>query len=124
MITEFSVQGMGVASVANEVGIYAVTVVGATGGGAQTPTKFSPFAPAAATTVNTSWGTQPTVGGEIVPVGANSNGGVYRWVARPGSEIYVLGGTVLVPGSQLSIRGKTASSGVITVMMAWMEDPY
>jgi len=119
-IIEVSVSGMGTASAANELGLFNVTTVGATGSGAITPNKFSPFSVAAVAVINTGWTTQPTVGGELIALGCNSNGGIYRWVARPGEEISLYGNAA--NGGQYSLRFKnSASAGPVTVHLVWQE---
>src|ERR1700692_4877812 len=70
-IIEISVGGMGTASLAGEMALFNVTVVGATGSGAITPNKFNPFSPAATMVINTAWTTQPTAGGEMVALPVN-----------------------------------------------------
>lgn len=119
-IIEISVCGMGTASAANELGVYDVTTAGVTGSGALTPTKLDRFAPAAASTVNTGWTTQPVVGGKLLALGVNANGGIYRWVARPGEEINVTGGATT--NFQLSFRSATGTSNV-SVHVVFSEDP-
>ncbi len=119
-IIEVSVGGMGTASAANELGVFDVTTAGVTGGGALTPTKLDRFAPSAASTVNTTWTTQPVVGGEILGLPVNANGGIYRWVARPGEEINVTGSATT--NFQLSLRSKVGTSNV-TVTVVFTEDP-
>lgn len=119
-IIEISVGGMGTASAANELGVYDVTTAGVTGSGALTPTKINRFAPAAASTINTAWTTQPVVGGEILSLPVNANGGIYRWVARPGEEITVIGGATT--NFQLSLRSAVGTSNV-SVHVVFIEDP-
>src|ERR1700676_1338306 len=81
-VIEVSVCGMGTASAANALSVYDVTTAGATGGGAPTIVKLDRFAPAAGSTVFTTWTTQPVVNAPLLTLGVNSNGGIYRWVAR------------------------------------------
>jgi hypothetical protein len=119
-IIEISVAGMGTASAANELGVYDVTTAGVTGSGALTPTKLDRFAPSPASTVNSAWTTQPVVGGEILSLGVNSNGGIYRWVARPGEEINVTGSATT--NFQLSLRA-AVGSGNVSVHVVFSEDP-
>lgn len=84
---EVSVSGLGTASAANELDVARATTVGATPT-AQTPEKIDPHSAAAASTVATAWTTQPVVSAvKLLRLGCNSNGGVYRWVAKPGEEI-------------------------------------
>lgn len=115
-VIEVSIAGMGTASAANELGVYRSTA-GTTGGGALTATKLSTDAPAAASTVNTTWATQPTLGGKLLALGVNANGGIYRWVARPGEELEFRGGV-----DQCSLRSATGTSSV-SVHVVVVEDP-
>lgn len=106
-IHEISVGGMGTASAANEVAVQRSTG-GATGGGAITPESADPDSLAdSVTTVNTTWGTQPTLSGTpLLRLPVNANGGIYRWVAKPGQEIVVRN------SGQLSVRPAVGSSPV------------
>lgn len=119
-IIEVSIGGMGTASSANELGVFDVTTAGVTGAGALTPTKINRFAPAAASTLNTAWTTQPVVGGQILSLPVNSNGGIYRWVARPGEEITVIGSATT--NFQLSFRSKVGT-GTVSLHIVFVEDP-
>jgi hypothetical protein len=106
-ILEVTVGGMGTASAANEVAVQRSTG-GTTGGGAITPESFDPDSLAdSVTVVNTTWAAQPTLSGSPelrLPV--NANGGVFRWVARPGQELNVRN------SGQLSIRPAVGSSNI------------
>ena len=115
-LIEVSVAGMGTASAANELGVYRSTA-GTTGGGALTAAKMSTDAPTAGSTVNTTWSTQPTLGVKVLALGVNANGGIYRWVARPGEEIESRGGV-----DQLSLRSVVGTSAV-SVFVVVVEDP-
>lgn len=76
---------------------------GATGGGALTPEKTNTSDPAASTTVNTTWGTQPTLSGApLYNEGWNAFGGGFD-LTLDGRELY------LVNAEQVSIR---ADAGV------------
>lgn len=98
---EVSVSGLGTASAANELDAARATTVGVTPT-AQTPEKIDPHSAAAASTVATAWATQPVVSSvKILRLGCNSNGGVYRWVAKPGEEIALYD---TVTTGQLSLR--------------------
>jgi hypothetical protein len=122
-IVEFTVAGCGTASSAAQINIYNITTAGTTGGGAITPSKFNPaYAPASGSTVSTTWSTQPTVGVIIVPLAVNGNGGIYRWVARPGEELYAIGGIAAALG--FSIRASLAPSTNFTVSVVWVESPF
>lgn len=118
-IIEVSVGGMGTASAANELGVYRSTG-GTTGGGAITPTPVgrltSSNPPATGTVVNTTWSAQPTLGGILLGLPVNANGGIYRWVARPGEEI------MCVASDEISLRAVSGSSNV-TVTVVFTDDP-
>lgn len=120
-LIEFTVAGVGTASSAAQINAYQVTTAGVTGGGAITANKFDFYAPTQASSVFTTWTTQPVVGSIIIPLACNANGGIYRWVARPGEEIYAIGG--LATNMQISIRASLAPSTNFTVSIVWMEDP-
>lgn len=86
-IVEISISGMGVVSAANEL-LVARSTGGTTGGGALTAAPIAVDMPAAAFTNFTTWASQPTLSAtSMLRLGCNANGGVYRWVARPGQEI-------------------------------------
>lgn len=119
-LVEISVGGMGTASAANELGVFLITTAGTTGGGAPTINKMDFYAPTAASTLSTTWSAQPTVGGQFLSLPVNSNGGLYRWVARPGEEINVVGG--LANSLGLSFRAKVGT-GSVSLHIVWIEDP-
>jgi len=106
-VLEISVGGMGTASAANEIAVQRSTG-GTTGGGAITPESLDPESLAdSVTVVDTTWAAQPTLsGGPVLRLPVNANGGVYRWVARPGSEIVVRN------SGQLSFRSAVGTSNV------------
>ena len=100
-VHEVSVSGLGTASAANELDVARATTVGVAPT-AQTAEKVDPHSAAAASTVATAWTTQPVVNAvKILRLGCNSNGGVYRWVAKPGEEIALYD---TVTTGQLSLR--------------------
>jgi hypothetical protein len=104
-IKEVLIGGQGTTSAANEVAV-ARSTGGVTGGGAITPTPLASLSPAAGATVNTTWGTQPTLGVVIRRIPVNANGGVSRVVFPPGQEIDV------PPSGQISIRSIAGTSNV------------
>ncbi len=105
-IVEVEVAGMGTASAANEVDVSRSTG-GTTGGGALTPAALDPDSPTAASTVNTTWAAQPTLSGDpLLRLGVNANGGINRWVARPGQEI------IARNAGQISVRGSVGTSNI------------
>ena len=86
-VHELSISGLGTASAAGEIAAARATTVGVTPV-AQTPAKINPLSAAAASTVATGWTTQPVRAAvPLLRLGCNANGGVYRWVAKPGMEI-------------------------------------
>ena len=125
-IIEFTVAGAGTASSAAQINLYAVTTVGATGSGALNIANFNPYAPAAASTAFSGWTTQPVVGFILVPLTVNANGGIYRWVARPGEEITCINAATTGGGNvnkACSIRASLAPSTNFTVSVVWSEAP-
>jgi hypothetical protein len=104
-IWEISVGGMGTSSAANEV-LVATSSGGTTGGGALTLEPLDPDSPAGVTTVNTTWSAQPTIGDVLLRLPVNANGGIYRWVARPGQELKARG------AGQISLRSAVGTSNV------------
>lgn len=119
-IIEISVAGMGTASAANELGVYRSTG-GTTPGGAITPSPVGRYSstnpPVANTVVDTTWAAQPTLGAKLLALGVNANGGIYRWVARPGEEI-ICANTDLI-----SLRSAVGTSNV-SVFVVFTEDPF
>lgn len=106
-VHEVSVSGEGTASAAGELDVTRATTVGATPT-AQTPIKLDPDSAAPGATIATAWTTQPVVEAvKILRLGVNANGGVYRWVAKPGMEITLRGTGV---EGQLSLRFGTAAA--------------
>lgn len=104
-IVEISIAGMGTASAANELMVCRSTG-GTTGGGALTAEPLEPDSAAAGSTVDTTWAAQPTAGNVILRLGVNANGGVFRWVARPGEEI------IARNAGQISLRSAVGTSNV------------
>lgn len=120
-IIEVSIGGMGTSSVAGELDVFNVATAGVTGASAVTAQKFSPDSNTAGSTVNAAWTTQPVVGQPFIALPVNANGGIYRWVARPGEEIVLRGGAT--SNFQASFRGKVGTSN-ITLHTVVTEDPY
>jgi hypothetical protein len=111
-IYEVIVGGLATASAANVVQVSRSTG-GTTGGGALTPQAIVSDQAASITVVNTTWVAQPTLaaGGPLLRLPVNSNGGVFRWVARPGDEIEARN------AEQISIRSETGTGNIsITVL--------
>lgn len=107
-VHEISISALGTASAGGELGAFRPTTVGVTPT-AQTPAKIDPHSAAAASTVATAWSTQPVITSVValVRLGCNANGGVYRWVAKPGTEIALYD---TVTTGQLSLRMTTAAA--------------
>lgn len=112
---EISVSAMGTASAANELVAARPSTLGITPT-AQTPVAIDPDSAAAGATIATAWTTQPVLTSVIrlVRLGCNSNGGVYRWVAKPGEEIALRNNTT-VSVSQLSLRFDTGGAQDMSV---------
>ena len=105
LLHEVSGSGMGTVSAANELGVFKSTV-GTTPGGSVTAAPISVDMAAAAFTNATTWSAQPTLGNNYLRLGINANGGVYRWVAKPGTEIQFRN------AEQLSFRSVVGTSSV------------
>ena len=103
LIHEVSISGEGTASAANELVVNRPSTLGVTPV-AQVPALYDPDSAAFTGTVATSFTTAPVLGTvSLLRLGCNTNGGVYRWVAKPGEEIR-LRNNVTVSVSQLSMR--------------------
>jgi hypothetical protein len=122
-LIEVSVAGMGTASAANSLGVYRSSG-GVTPSAAITPVPMGKVGsgsnPVAGCSTATAWATQPTITasagyGLLLDLGVNSNGGIYRWVARPGEEI-ICGNT-----DTISFRAVTGS-GVVSLHIVFVED--
>lgn len=107
-LTEVSIGGEATASTVNRMAIRRSSTNGITPT-AQTPAPASPTSPASYTSVATTFATQPvTVAAPALWTYAlNVFGGVVRWVAAPGQEIWLEGATV--GNAELSLE---SSSGV------------
>ncbi len=104
-ILEISIGGMATASAANEL-LVMRSSAGVTPSGAVTPVPTNANNGAAALTTATAWATQPTAGVALLRLPVNSNGGIYRWVARPGGEIDVSG------SGQISLRSAVGTGTI------------
>jgi hypothetical protein len=124
-VVEISVAGMGTASAANSLGVYRGTA-GTTPGGAIVAVpnaRINTTSPVAGTTTATTWSVQPVVTaaagyGLLLALGVNANGGIYRWVARPGEEIICSG-----VADVISFRPVTGTSN-ISLHVVFMEDCF
>ena len=108
-IGEVSVSGEGVAASVNRMVLRRIS------SNASTPTNvvpapLSPFSQAALTQGYVLAGTGPTVASTIplIVPGVNAYGGIYRWVAAPGEEIWQA--TATAPNSE-SILATVGSGG-------------
>ncbi len=104
-IVEISIGGMGTASAANELEV-ARSSSGTTPGGGLTIEPLSSDQAASASNVYTTWAAQPTLGDVLLRLPVNANGGIYRWVARPGEELEIRN------AEQLSLRSAVGTSNV------------
>lgn len=104
IIRDITVTGGATASAYNEILVQRSTG-GATGGGAITPAPTHPSFAAAGFTVNTTWGTQPTLTANAVidRIGVNANGGGVR---KSGLAY------VIPPSGQVSVRSASGTSAV------------
>jgi len=113
-IWEIRVYGQGTTSAANEI------LVQRSSGGATpvplVPQPLSSGAAAAASTVATSWTTQPGLTGTVPlrRIGVNSNGAYSPLVFMPGSEIEV------PPSGQISLRS-AVGTGSVTIELIFEE---
>jgi hypothetical protein len=102
---EVFIGGEATASAVARVGVYNSSS-GATPTN-QTPEKFSTRSPAAAGTYATAWTTQPTLNAQPVFIFAfNAFGGGDKWIAQPGSELYI------VNAEKFSCRSASGTSTV------------
>lgn len=120
---ETALMGIGTSSASTEMGYYRQTAAGSgTSPGAVTAGKWSIDGVAAASTgTSGAWGTsQPTLGTTLLNLAVNANGGIFRWVARPGEEVEFNGRS----SDALSVRAITAGAGANWSMYAIeVEDP-
>lgn len=120
-VTEIMVAGMGTSSAASQINANRVTTAGATGGGAITASPWDAFSAASASSLFTTWTTQPVVSASLVSLAVNANGGIYRWVARPGQELNAIGSQAT--NMQISFRASVNGGGNYTIEVTWIEDP-
>lgn len=108
---EVSISGEGSASAANELLVNRPSTLGVTAGSTLVSAQIDPDSVASAAQVvpegaagTNGWTTAPVLGAvSMLRLGCNSNGGVYRWVAKPGEEMRLRNNTT-VSVSQLSFR--------------------
>jgi hypothetical protein len=95
-LLEVSVAGNGTTAAFQQVDV-GVSSGGTTGGGGLTPEKYShQQQPSAASTVNTTWSVQPTLGTHNIVLGFSALGGANRWVPPGGSGIEVTGNAAYI----------------------------
>lgn len=114
-VHEIAMFGEDTTSAANDIIVVRPTAAGTGAGTAgPTPAPLNPAASAASftnfTTYATTQPTLPTTTAAVLRFGINGNGGVYRWVAKPGSEILIPAGNNLA--GTLSIRSVSGTSNV------------
>jgi hypothetical protein len=116
-----NVQGNGSSSAAQSLQ-FGRSTAGATGGSPITPDKYNDTQqPAAASTVNTTWTVQPTIGTNTQVLGFNALGGNQSWTPiQPGG----FEANAAVSSEMLSVRA--LASGVtyqaLNVMVLYEED--
>lgn len=115
-----SVCGLGTSSVANELGVFRPGALGATPTN-QVSQKADPDSGSASATVATAWVTQPSLGSVAMHrLGCNSNGGLYHYVFKPGTELVVRGDS-LTSHSQICLRFTTGGAGPMGVGLTFEE---
>lgn len=120
LLHEISVCGLHTSSVANELAVRRPSVLGITPTN-QASVPFDPDTGSCSSTVATGWTTQPSLGGvSLIRLGANGNGGIYRWVAKPGQELIVRGDSV-TSQAQLSLRFATGAANPLCVHIVFEE---
>jgi hypothetical protein len=80
------------------------------------PAAMSSFSAAAATTFYVTASTDPVSGAvtqNLLQLGMNGFGGVVRWVAAPGEEIYNVGATGAAQG-EISLSATSGASSIVT----------
>ena len=102
--------GQGAAAADNTV-LVSRSTGGTTAGGAITPTPTDPSMPAAGFTVATTWSAQPTLGVTLWRASVNALNGKDRFVASPGTELFV------AASGQISIRSAAGTSNVVLNMI-------
>lgn len=120
LLHEISVCGLGASSAANEFAVRRPSVLGITPTN-QASVPIDPDCGSSSATVATGWTTQPSLGTvALLRIGVNSNGGIYRWVAKPGQELVVRGDSV-TSQAQLSMRFTTGGAGPMGVHIIFEE---
>lgn len=118
-VNEIFIGGEAVTSTVNRLAMRRSTTDGVTPT-AQTPAKASSSQPAAQSTSATAFGTNPTLAAApaIWATALNVFGGIVRWVAAPGQELYVQGATA--GNDEIGLYGPSGT-GAITNQMVFEE---
>lgn len=104
------IAGQGTAAADNSV-LVSRSTGGTTGSSAITPSPTDPSMPAASFTVYTAWVSQPSLGVTLWRASINALNGKDRFVATPGSELFV------PAAGQVSIRSASGTSTVVVNML-------
>lgn len=91
-VTEVFIGGEATASTVNQMQFRRHSAVGVTPT-AITLVKLNNRSASAGATAASAFSTDPTLGGILLNLAFNAFGGVIRWVAAPGEELYLVGGT-------------------------------
>lgn len=117
-IIEWFLGGEATSSTVNRMGVARSTVVGTTPV-AVTPALLNPRSAAAGAAAFSTFTTQPTFAAvPLATLAFNAFGGVVRWVAAPGEEMYVVGGTAA--DTQISLRS-ISGAGVMSADVKFEE---
>jgi hypothetical protein len=117
-VVEWYLGGEATSSTVNRMTVARSTTVG-TGSTTIVANKHNPRSPAAVATVITEYTTQPTYAAvALATLAFNAFGGVVRWVAAPGEEMYVLG--TADGDEEISIRS-AAGTGTLSADMHFEE---
>lgn len=110
-VVEWFLGGEATSSTVNRMGVARSTTVGTTPT-AVTPALLNPRSAAAGFAGFSTFSTQPAFATvALATLAFNAFGGVVRWVAAPGEEMYVVGGTAA--DTQISLRS-ISGAGVMS----------
>ena len=119
-VTEVYIGGLALASSAVQMSMRRDSTQGATPTNVA-PAPLSPFSAASAGNFSQLHTTPPTVGAvtaQLLNLGLNIFGGVVRWVAAPGEELYIIGATAA--NNEISLSAITGS-GIISPYVVFEE---
>lgn len=118
-VNEVSVGGEATSSTVNRMAVRRSTTVGSTAT-TQTPARMSPSAQATIIQGATTFTTEPTTAAApaIWTYALNVFGGVVRWVAAPGQELWIEGATA--GNSEISLES-SAGTGTISCQVVFEE---